>query len=80
MDTKAFFSHKPSAATGVSCVGRGGHHSLPKYLWTVFLALGPEPRPLGQALAASITLVSLRRAGPGHREGKPEEAGAWLTL
>lgn len=61
-------------------MGRGRHHSLPKYLRTVFLALGPEPRPLGQALTASISLVSLRQAGPGHREGKLEEAGAWLTL
>lgn len=61
-------------------MGRGRHHSLPKYLRTVFLPLGPEPRPLGQALTASISLVSLRQAGPGHREGKLEEAGAWLTL
>lgn len=61
-------------------MGRGRHHSLPKYLWTVFLALGPEPRPFGQAVSASITLVSLGQAGPGHCEGKPEEAGGWLTL
>lgn len=59
---------------------RGGYHSLPKYLRTVFLALGLEPRPSGQALAVSITLVSLRQAGPGHREGRREEAGAWLPL
>ena len=64
----------------VGCVRRGGHHSLPKYLRTVFLALGLQPRPWGQALTASITLVSLRQAGPGHREGRREEAGAWLTL
>lgn len=61
-------------------VCRGGYHSLPKYLRTVFLALGLEPRPAGQALAVSITLVSLRQAGPGHREGRREEAGAWLPL
>lgn len=63
----------------VGCVWRGGHHSLPKYLRTVFLALGLQPRPSGQALTASITLVSLRQASPGHREGRREEAGAWLA-
>lgn len=59
---------------------RGGYRSLPKYLRTVFLVLGPEPRLLGQALAVSITLVSLGQADPGRGEGQPEEAGAWLTL
>lgn len=48
----------------------GGYRSLPKYLRTVFLVLGPEPRLLGQALAASIPLVSRGPAAPGHREGK----------
>lgn len=62
----------------VVCVRRGGHDSLPKYLRTVFLVLGPEPRLLGQALAASITLVSHGRASRLRTQGG--EAGGGRSL
>lgn len=75
-------SRKPSGAAVKSrlCAEGGGQHSLPKYLRTVFLVLGLEPRLSGQALAVSITLVSHGPADSGQGVGgKLEEAGAWLT-